>query len=89
MSNYRISNYTLQKAKEIGVEVRPSKNPKKKIDVFKNGRKVGSIGQAGAKDYPTYLREEGKEVADERRRLYHLRHPNNTLGEALAKYLLW
>ena len=86
---YIISDFTKRKARELGVEVRQSKNPKKKIDVYKNGKKVGSIGQAGAKDYPTYLKEEGKEVADERRRLYHLRHPKNTLGEALAKFLLW
>jgi len=86
---YLITDYTKRKARELGVEVRQSKNPKKKIDVYKNGKKVGSIGQAGAKDYPTYLKEEGKTVADERRRLYHLRHPKNTLGEALAKYLLW
>lgn len=86
---YLISEYTKQKAKEIGVEVRPSKNPKKKIDVFQKGEKIASIGQAGYKDYPTYLKEEGKAVAEERRRLYHLRHPKNTLNEALAKFLLW
>lgn len=86
---YVISDYTKQRARELGLQVYPSKNPKKKIDIYKNGKKVGSIGQIGYKDYPTYLKEEGKEVADERRRLYHLRHPNNTLGEALAKYLLW
>lgn len=86
---YHITDYTKRKARELGVEVKQSKDPKKKIDVYKNGKKVGSIGQIGYKDYPTYLKEEGKEVADERRRLYHLRHPNNTLGEALAKYLLW
>jgi len=86
---YHITDYTKQKARELGVEVYPSKNPKKKIDVYKSGRRCGSIGQIGAKDYPTYLKEEGKEVANERRRLYHLRHPKNTLGEVLAKYLLW
>jgi len=86
---YLISEYTKQKAKEIEVEVRPSKNPKKKIDVYRMGTKIASIGQAGYKDYPTYLKTEGKEVAEERRRLYHIRHPKNTLNEALAKYLLW
>jgi hypothetical protein len=86
---YQITDYTKQKAREIGIEVKPSKNPKKKIDVYRMGEKIASIGQAGAKDYPTYLKEEGKKVADERRRLYHLRHPNNTLKEELAKYLLW
>jgi len=86
---YLITDYTKRKARELGVEVRPSKDPKKKIDVFQKGEKIASIGQAGAKDYGIYLKEEGKTVADERRRLYHLRHPKNTLGEALAKYLLW
>lgn len=86
---YVITDYTKQKAKELGVQIRPSNDPKKKIDVFQKGEKIASIGQAGAKDYPTYLKQHGKEVADERRRLYHLRHPKNTLGEALAKFLLW
>lgn len=86
---YIISDYTKQKAKEIGVEVRPSKNPKKKIDVYRMGTKIASIGQSGYKDYPTFLKTEGKAVAEERRRLYHIRHPKNTLNESLAKYLLW
>ena len=31
---YLIIDYTKRKARELGVEVRPSTNPKKKIDVF-------------------------------------------------------
>jgi len=86
---YQISDYTKKRAKEIGVEVRPSKNKKKKIDVYKEGQFIHSIGQADAKDYPTYLKEKGTEYANERRRLYHLRHTKDSIGEYLAKWLLW
>jgi hypothetical protein len=86
---YQISDLTKQRAKEIGVEVKPSTNPKKKIDVFSDGEKVASIGGAGYRDYHIYLAEQGKAVADERRRLYHIRHKKKSLGEYLARWLLW
>ena len=71
---YVITDYTREKARTLGVTVRKSSNPKKKIDVFKDGKKVASVGGAGYKDYPTYLREDGVKVAEEKRRLYKLRH---------------
>jgi hypothetical protein len=74
---YQITDYTIQRAKEYGVKVNPSTNSKKKIDVFKNGEKIASIGAMGYKDYPTYIQERGKSYADERRRLYHIRHRRN------------
>jgi len=64
-------------------------NAKKKIDVFKNGRKVGSIGAIGYGDYPTFIKTKGKAYADERRRLYHIRHTQPSIGEQLALHLLW
>lgn len=86
---YDITDYTRKKAKEIGCEVKPSTNPKKKIDVWCDGEKVASIGQKNAKDFPTYVIERGEKYANERRRLYHLRHTKDSLGELLAKFLLW
>jgi hypothetical protein len=71
---YQITNYTLEKAKKLGVSVKPSKNKGKKIDVFKNEKKVASVGATGYGDYPTFLKKQGKELADERRRLYKIRH---------------
>ena len=71
---YEITNYTKAKAKELGVTVRNSTNPKKKIDVYKNNQKVASIGSIYYLDYPTYLKEKGKPFADDRRRLYKIRH---------------
>jgi hypothetical protein len=40
-------------------------------------------------DYPTYLRVEGKEIAEHRRKLYHLRHHGEGIGGYYAKKLLW
>ena len=41
---YTITTYTKRKAKEHGLTVKKSKVKGKKIDVFKNGKKVASVG---------------------------------------------
>lgn len=71
---YKITEYSYNQAKKLGVEIKPSKTKNKKIDVYKNGRKLYSIGDIHYGDYPTYLREFGKNIADERRRRYKQRH---------------
>jgi hypothetical protein len=71
---YQITNYTRQKAKELKVKIKPSSNSKKKIDVYKDNKKVASIGSIMYDDYPTHLIKKGKSYADEKRRLYKLRH---------------
>ena len=86
---YHITDYTYRKAQEWGLTVKPSANSKKKLDVFKNGKKIASIGAIGYKDFPTYYKENGKEYAEERRRLYRLRHKQLSIGEQLALHLLW
>lgn len=86
---YEITEYTYRKAKQMGYTVKPSDKTGKKIDVFKNGQFVHSVGALGYKDYPTYIKEKGQRYADIRRRLYHLRHTGNSLGEVLARNLLW
>jgi len=86
---YHISDYTKNKAKQLGVEVKPSARLHKKIDVYKNGKYLDSVGDNRYGDYSAFIKTFGKEYADERRRLYHLRHKGNTLGERLARDLLW
>jgi hypothetical protein len=86
---YQITDYTLKRAKEMGVTVKPSTNPKKKLDVYQDGEKIASIGAIGYKDYPTYWKEKGKAFADKRKELYHKRHTKDTLNEQLALWLLW
>jgi hypothetical protein len=90
---YQITNYTLNKAKELGVVVKPSTNKNKKIDVFKGKDKIASVGGAGYKDYPTYLKTAGKAYADKRRELYKIRHEKDRKVVDSAGYfadkLLW
>ena len=85
---YKIKKYTLDQAKKYGVIVKPSKNPKKKLDVFKKVKekdgkevlkKLVSVGAIGYYDYPTYMQlEKQKKVkpgtAEARRKNYKKRH---------------
>jgi hypothetical protein len=76
---YKILPYSFRKAKELGVVIKPSTNLLKKIDVFKDGKKIASIGARGMNDYPTYLAKEKKGIYDrgyayKRRKLYKERH---------------
>jgi hypothetical protein len=90
---YQITNYSKTRAKQLGVIIKPSENKKKKIDVFKNGDKIASIGSITNFDYPTYVLTNGKKHADEKKRLYKLRHKkdiNNKKGNGFwANNILW
>ncbi len=95
---YKILPYTKYAAKKLGVKVKPSKNKRKKIDVFKNGKKVASVGAIGYKDYPTYMRLESKGkvkkgTADKKRKSYKARHQSNRTKKGTNGYyadkLLW
>jgi len=71
---YTITNYTYRQAKKLGVTVKPSTNKTKKIDVYKKGIKVASVGAAGMGDLPTFMKKNGRKYAQTRRRLYKMRH---------------
>ena len=90
---YQITDYTKQKAQELGVVVSNSTNPKKKLDVFKSGKKVASVGAIGYNDYPTFMKLDGKKYADERRKLYKKRHAKDLKNVGsngwYANKLLW
>lgn len=90
---YVITQYTRKQAKKLGVEVKLSTNKAKKIDVFKSGDKIASIGGAGYSDYPTFIQTHGKEHADKRRVLYKIRHEKDRhvpwSNGFLADQLLW
>ena len=91
---YHILNYTLEKAKKLGVIVKPSSVKGKKIDVFnKKGEKLASIGAIGYADYPTFISRYGKEYANQRRKLYKQRHESDRHIKGTPGYfadqLLW
>lgn len=96
---YSITQYSRDQARKLGVTIRHSTNPKKKLDVFvplkkgKGERKVASIGARGMNDYPTYIQKFGNTFAKTRRRLYRIRHRKdltrkNTPGW-YANKILW
>jgi hypothetical protein len=85
-------------AANMGLKIAPSKNPLKKLDVYKDGIKVASIGDIEYDDYHSYMKKEkrgliGKGFANERRRLYKIRHAadRKVVGSAgwYADKLLW
>lgn len=95
--SYTITQYTRRKARQHGVTVKASTNPKKKLDVYKRVKgtmkKVASIGANGYGDYPTFMRKEGKTSANEHRRRYKIRHENDRHRTGTPGYyadkLLW
>lgn len=95
---YRILTEQRQAANKLGVTIRPSTLTNKKIDVYKNGFKVASIGDVRYKDYWIYKREEKKGLvprgtAEERRQLYRARHGQECLAKGTPGYyackILW
>ena len=90
---YTITKYTLKRAKQLGVTVKPSQNKTKKIDVFKENKKIASVGAYGMNDYPTYIINNGLAYANNRRRLYKIRHNSDRKLKWsrgwLADNLLW
>ena len=94
MSNYNITNYSYDKAKQLNLIIKQSKNKNKKIDVYTiNNIFLHSIGDIKYNDYPSYLSTYNKQYADERRRLYHIRHQKNInvikSKQFLSANLLW
>lgn len=87
---YKILPQHFDKAKSLGVEIKPSTNKMKKLDVYKNDKKIASIGDIKYKDYQYYILEKGLEYANERRKLYLGRHrKDKNLGGYYAKSILW
>lgn len=87
---YKITNYSYKQAKKLNVEIKPSTNKKKKIDVFKNDKKIASIGSIGYLDFPNYLKKDIN-LANERRKLYKQRHKKdlNSKNGFYANKILW
>ena len=89
---YKITLYSYKKAEENDLNIVPSTKKNKKIDVYKNGEYIASIGDVRYNDYPTYIKNDGKQYADERRKLYYKRHNANSSkysADNLAKLILW
>jgi hypothetical protein len=87
---YKITDYSKKQAEKYDVQIKPSKKKQKKIDVYKNGTLIASIGDIRYNDYGKYL-EVNKEHALKRRKLYRQRHKNdlNSKNGKWANLILW
>lgn len=93
MKKYIPTDRQERNARALGVRIAPAKNKAKKLDVYRNGRKVASIGARGYMDFDMWLAEKGAGYASERRRLYKIRHERNRHKEGSPGYyadkILW
>ena len=74
MQKYKITNYSRKQSKKLGVVIKHSSNTKKKLDVFKKGKKVCSVGAIEYDNFPTHVLKHGLAYGKTRRRLYRIRH---------------
>jgi len=90
---YQIKPAQLSNAKAIGVTIKPSKVKNKKLDVFRNNKKVASIGDIRYGDYETYKLTKGLEFANKRRKAYRARHERTRKKVGTPSYfaseILW
>jgi len=90
---YTITNYTYKQAKKLGVQVKPSTNKTKQIDVYKKGNKIASVGAYGMNDFPTFIKKRGLKYAKTKRKLYKMRHEKDRHQKGSRGYyadkLLW
>jgi hypothetical protein len=90
---YKITEWSKVKAKQLGVTIKISTLNNKKLDVYKDNKKIASIGDVRYGDYPTFVLTKGKEYADKRRALYKKRFEKtrNIIGTPsyYASNILW
>jgi len=87
--SYNIKPIQKTKARKLGVEIKPSTNKKKKLDVFKGGKKIASIGAMGYMDYASYIKDKGKEIAEKKRAAYKARHKGEEKKIGSPGYYAW
>ena len=87
---YKIKPQQRKRAKEIGVEIKPSTKGNFKLDVHSKGRLIASVGDKRFPDFATYKETKGLAYAEARRAAYFRRHQSDkSLRGLLAAYLLW
>lgn len=95
--SYPITAEIKNRAKTLGITVKQSRNKEKKLDAYKDNVFQASFGASSYNDYHTWKKTKGEAYANERRRLYHLRHKNEgpkikngkLTASYLAKAILW
>ena len=90
---YRITDEQHEIARVNGLMITPSYRLGKKIDVYRDGNLIHSIGDIDYDDYYSYLATQGRTIANIHRISYYNRHykgiKKGHLGEVLSWILLW
>lgn len=87
---YEIKQYSFDQAKRLDLHIQPSTLKNFKIDVFKDGEYITSIGHKSFSDFPHYIESHGMEYALKRRELYWKRHrKDDGIRGYLSKTILW
>ena len=75
-----------RKAKKIGLKVKPSTRKNKKLDVFKDGKKVGSIGDIRYEDFNIHKDKKRRDNYKKRHGKYRNKVGTNSF---FADRILW
>lgn len=86
---YKLLPYHLQQAKRLGVKIAPSTKGNYKLDVYKEGEYITSIGDKHYMDFALYYQIDPV-LAEKRRELYWRRHAKDTgIRGFMAREILW
>ena len=93
-NNYIITEYSFNRAKELGLKIKLSQFSTKKLDVYDaQNNYINSIGNINYNDYGSYLKIFGQIYANKRQKLYHARHQKgiNIINskQYLSANILW
>ena len=87
---YEISKKQYEIAEQLQIEICPSENPRKKIDVYKNGDYICSVGAINFKALKELIELYGRDEAYRKRNLYLSRHKSNCDLKSIYEIrLLW
>ena len=85
-SNKKLLAKANRKAKKIGVKVKPSTRKFKKLDVFKDGKKIGSIGDVRYSDFNIHKDKKRRDNYKKRHGKYRNKVGTNSF---FADRILW
>ena len=87
---YEIDEDQLETAETLRIEICPSENKRKLIDIYKDGEFFCSVGAINFKYYRELLRDEGIDVAQQKKEKILKRYKNDcTLQTLYMIRLLW
>ena len=92
MSMYIIQPYSLTRAEQLGVILKPSQNKNRKIDIYDTENNfICSCGDTRYYDFPYYLNRYGLAYAEAKRHLYHIKNKPKRKNTAsyFEKEILW